>query len=118
MMSLDRLDIRAMNPKVEVRTRNAPHLWGLLRRTADIEQCSTQADAYARPGYLHLRPNGGPGGSLTDRAPATSSSGSSRSFAYAQRCDQRVRAGARVEDPSVSGVFLGALSILGSEAKY
>ena len=50
------------------------------------------------------------------KAPATSSSGSSRSFAYAQRCDQRVRAGARVEDPSFSGVFLGALSTLNTHA--
>ena len=37
--------------------------------------------------------------------PATSSSGSSRAFAYAQRCDQRVRAGRRVEGPSFSGPY-------------
>ncbi len=49
-------------------------------------------------------------------APATSSSGSSRALAYAQRPDQRVRAGTRVEDPSFSGLFLGVLSTLHTHA--
>jgi len=47
---------------------------------------------------------------------ATSSSGSSRTFAYAQPPDQRVRAWARVKDPSFSGLFLGALSSLRTHA--
>ena len=42
--------------------------------------------------------------------PATSSSISSRPFAYAQRCDQHVRVRAPVGDASFSGVFLGACS--------
>jgi hypothetical protein len=39
-----------------------------------------------------------------------------RAPAFAQRCDQRVRAGTRVEDPTFSGLFLGALSTLRTHA--
>jgi hypothetical protein len=54
-------------------------LWGLRSGTPTLTKCSARAAAYARLYYQHVGAYGGPGSSITDRAPATFCT-SSRAF--------------------------------------